>query len=160
LTRRELLLGCATAVVAAAVVHPFSGPPDAKGSYPVSRTEREWLVRLSPEQFWILRKQGTEPAWTSSLLHEARKGTFSCVGCANPLFSSATKYDSGTGWPSFWDYLPGAVMTQQDKGMFGERVEVHCARCGGHLGHVFEDGPPPTYLRYCMNGAVLSFAAG
>jgi peptide-methionine (R)-S-oxide reductase len=120
-------------------------------------TEAEWRERLTPEQFNILREEGTERPWTSSLLEEKRDGTFLCVGCDNPLFSSATKYDSGTGWPSFFDVLEGAFETRRDFKLIWPRTEYHCARCGGHHGHVFDDGPKPTGLRYCNNGAVLKF---
>ena len=105
----------------------------------------------------MLRREGTEPPFTSPLLHEKRAGMFHCAGCALPLYSSRTKYDSGTGWPSFWDHLPHAIQTREDDSLGMVRTEVHCSQCGGHLGHVFPDGPPPTGLRYCMNGVALSF---
>jgi peptide-methionine (R)-S-oxide reductase len=120
-------------------------------------TDNEWFKRLKPQQYQVLRKHGTEMAGTSPLLHEKRKGVFHCAGCDLALFSSDTKFESGTGWPSFYRPLPDAVETKKDRSLFMTRTEVHCARCLGHLGHVFEDGPPPTGLRYCMNGVALTF---
>ena len=121
------------------------------------KTEDEWRTTLSPEQFHVLREHGTERAGTSPLNYEKRTGTFVCAGCGQPLFSSETKFESGTGWPSFWAPLEHAVGTATDETFFMTRTEVHCAQCGGHLGHVFPDGPPPTGLRYCMNGIALEF---
>jgi peptide-methionine (R)-S-oxide reductase len=112
---------------------------------------------LGPQRYHILREAGTEPPFTSPLLKEHRRGTFTCAGCALPLFNSATKFESGTGWPSFWKVLPHAVVERSDRSLMMERTEVLCARCGGHLGHVFDDGPRPTGLRYCMNGLALNF---
>lgn len=126
-------------------------------SFEFTLTDEEWRARLSPEAYQVLRHEATERAGSSPLDSEKRAGTFHCAGCELPLFSSATKYDSGTGWPSFWQPLDDAVRTKPDPGIFGDRVEVHCRRCGGHLGHVFEDGPQPTGLRYCMNGVALAF---
>jgi peptide-methionine (R)-S-oxide reductase len=120
-------------------------------------TDAEWRQRLSPQAYDVLRKYGTERAGTSALTHEKRKGTFACAGCDLPLFSSDTKFESGTGWPSFYQPLPSAIGTQQDRAYFMTRTEVHCSRCLGHLGHVFDDGPPPTGLRYCMNGVAMKF---
>jgi peptide-methionine (R)-S-oxide reductase len=122
-------------------------------------TDADWRKRLTPEQYYVLRKHGTERAGSSPLDHEKRKGTFDCAACALPLFSSETKFDSGTGWPSFYQPLPDAVATKTDRSFFMTRTEVHCRRCLGHLGHVFDDGPPPTDLRYCMNGVALKFVA-
>jgi len=125
--------------------------------FTVSKTEQEWREALTPEQFEVLRRHGTEPRGASPLNYEKRDGTFSCAGCGQPLFSADTKYESGTGWPSFWAALEQAVDTTTDRSFGMKRTEVHCARCGGHLGHVFPDGPPPTGMRYCMNGAALQF---
>jgi peptide-methionine (R)-S-oxide reductase len=122
-------------------------------------SDAEWKKRLSPAAYDVMRREGTERAGTSPLNHEKRKGTFACAGCDLPLFSSDTKFESGTGWPSFYAPLPGAVETKTDRTFFMARTEVHCARCVGHLGHVFKDGPPPTGLRYCMNGVALKFEA-
>jgi peptide-methionine (R)-S-oxide reductase len=124
---------------------------------PSRKTDDQWRAELTPEQFRVLREHGTEPRGASPLNKEAREGTFHCAGCGKPLFSSSTKYESGTGWPSFWTPLPEAVGTTTDRSYGMTRNEVHCAECGGHLGHVFPDGPQPTGERYCMNGAALKF---
>ena len=124
----------------------------------IDKSDAEWQASLSPEAYHVLREHGTERAGTSPLNHEKRKGTFSCAGCGKELFASDTKYESGTGWPSFYAPIAeDAVGTKDDRSWFMRRTEVHCADCGGHLGHVFPDGPRPTGLRYCMNGAALSF---
>ena len=120
-------------------------------------TEAEWRTKLTPAQFSVLRKHGTERPFTSPLNDEKRKGTFACAGCDLPLFSSDTKFDSGTGWPSFWQPLANAIGSTEDRSLMMLRTEVHCNRCGGHQGHVFDDGPKPTGLRYCINGVSLSF---
>ena len=134
------------------------GPKDqADENFPVRKADAEWRKQLTPESYHVLREHGTERAGTSPLDHEKRKGTFVCMGCDKKLFASDAKFNSGTGWPSFFDPLPGAVATTEDTKFFMRRVEVHCADCGGHLGHVFEDGPKPTGLRYCMNGVSLKF---
>ncbi len=125
--------------------------------FEVEHTEAEWRKLLSPEQFSVLRQEGTERAFTSPLNHEKRKGIFACAGCQLALFASATKFDSGTGWPSFWQPLDHAVETTVDRSFGWTRTAVECRRCGGHLGHVFDDGPQPTGLRYCMNGVALVF---
>jgi len=135
----------------------FGRTPDAEGDYPVKKTEAEWQATLSPDQYRVLRRHGTEPPGSSPLNKEHRHGTFVCAACGHPLFDSATKFDSGTGWPSFWEPLPEAVGTSEDRTLFMARTEVHCANCGGHLGHVFDDGPQPTGQRYCMNGVSLGF---
>ncbi|GAP97630.1 peptide-methionine (R)-S-oxide reductase MsrB [Leptolyngbya sp. NIES-2104] len=125
--------------------------------FEINKTEDEWKETLNPDQFRVLRQHGTERAGTSPLDKEYSKGTFACAGCGTPLFSSETKFNSGTGWPSFYAPLEEAIETNVDRSLFMTRVEVHCAKCGGHLGHVFEDGPRPTGLRYCMNGVALEF---
>lgn len=127
--------------------------------FEVNHTDAQWKALLSPQQYEVLRKGGTERPFTSALNDEKHKGIFSCAGCALDLFSSSTKFDSGTGWPSFWKPLDHAVGENRDSSFGMERVEVHCRRCGGHLGHVFKDGPPPTGLRYCINGVALNFKA-
>jgi len=126
-------------------------------TYPVNKSEAEWKKELDPLQYHVLREHGTERAGTSPLDREKRQGDFRCAGCGEPLFESAKKFDSGTGWPSFWAPKDGAVGTSTDRKFFMTRTEVHCAKCGGHLGHVFPDGPAPTGQRYCMNGAALKF---
>ena len=161
-TRRSVLLGGGAAVAGLAAIGAASiwgGGPSraAEGGFEVSLSEAEWRERLTPDQFAVLREEGTEPPGSSPLDREHREGTFLCAGCANPVFSSEAKYDSRTGWPSFWEPLPGAVATSTDYKLIYPRTEVHCARCGGHLGHVFEDGPEPTGLRYCMNGVAMTF---
>jgi peptide-methionine (R)-S-oxide reductase len=125
--------------------------------FPVQKSEEEWRKELDPAQFHVLRKHGTERAGTSPLNNEHRVGTFVCAGCGEPLFASDTKFESGTGWPSFFDPMPGKVATSTDRSFFMTRTEAHCAKCGGHLGHVFPDGPQPTGQRYCMNGAAMKF---
>jgi peptide-methionine (R)-S-oxide reductase len=126
-------------------------------TFPIQKSDDEWRKSLDPLQYQVLRKHGTERAGTSPLNNEKRKGAFRCAGCGEPLFDSGTKFESGTGWPSFWEPLPGAVGTSADRSFFMTRTEAHCAKCGGHLGHVFPDGPQPTGQRYCMNGAALTF---
>jgi peptide-methionine (R)-S-oxide reductase len=126
--------------------------------FPVERSEEEWRAQLSPEQYRVLRKHGTERAGTSPLDKEYRPGTFHCAACGQALFKSDTKFNSRTGWPSFFAPIEGAVATQTDRSLFMTRTEVHCSRCGGHLGHVFDDGPQPTGQRYCMNGVAMTFA--
>jgi peptide-methionine (R)-S-oxide reductase len=127
------------------------------GKFEVTHTDAEWLAILGPDAYHIMREQGTEAPGSSPLLNEHRVGTFACAGCALPLFDSATKYDSGTGWPSFYGVLPNAVGELTDTSFGMDRTEIHCRRCGGHLGHKFDDGPPPTGLRYCMDGLALKF---
>lgn len=126
-------------------------------TYPVTRTEAEWRALLTPEQYHVMREHGTERPGSCALLHEKRAGSFKCAGCGQPLFRSTLKFESGTGWPSFNDPVPGSVETTQDRSWGMVRTEVHCAGCGSHLGHVFPDGPPPTGLRYCINGVALEF---
>ena len=155
LNRRQLLGAAGVGAVALLVLRvPASARP---GRFEVSRSPAEWRKRLGSERYAILREGATERAGTSPLDKEKRKGLFACAGCGLPLFSSAAKFDSGTGWPSFFRPLANAVVTRSDRSLLMERTEVLCRRCGGHLGHVFEDGPKPTGLRYCMNGLALRF---
>ena len=126
-------------------------------TFEVTLSDETWRTKLTPAQYAVLRDHGTERAGSSPLDKEKRAGIFACAGCDLPLFSSEAKYDSGTGWPSFYKPLDNAVATSVDRSFFMTRTEVHCRRCGGHLGHVFDDGPPPTGLRYCMNGVALKF---
>ena len=148
-----------TALAALVVAGP-AAVRAASAAIRVSHTDAEWRKLLSPEAYDVLRHEGTERAFSSPLDEEKRPGTYSCAGCDLPLFSSKTKFDSGTGWPSFWAPLPNAVGTKSDTSLFMARTEVHCSRCEGHLGHVFDDGPKPTGLRYCMNGVALRFRPG
>jgi peptide-methionine (R)-S-oxide reductase len=129
-------------------------------SFGVTHTDAQWHQRLDPRQYAVLREEGTERPFSSALDREHRAGRFACAGCATQLFSSATKFDSGTGWPSFWRPLPHAVVEREDHSFGVSRTEVHCHQCGGHLGHVFDDGPKPTGLRYCMNGVAMTFQPG
>lgn len=135
-----------------------ANPETLKGKFEITKTEAEWRKLLTPEQFYVLRQQGTERAGTSPLDKEYRQGVFSCAACQLPLFKSATKFNSGTGWPSFYAAIADATKTTTDTAFLMTRVEVHCRRCGGHLGHVFDDGPAPTGDRYCMNGVALKFS--
>jgi peptide-methionine (R)-S-oxide reductase len=155
--RAFLLAGTAATVGVAMGWRRSQADPAPAGTFEVSHTEEEWRHLLTPAQFRVLREQGTEAPWTSPLDHESRPGTYTCAGCALPLFDARTKFDSGTGWPSFWQPLSHAIATTSDRSFLMERTEVHCIRCGGHLGHVFDDGPRPTGLRYCMNGAAMTF---
>jgi len=155
---RRVLLSAAAGLAAGWL--SLSGKAQAEkaaGKFPVEKTPEEWKRQLTPAQYHILREEGTEPAFSSPLNKEHRKGTFACVGCDQALFASETKFDSGTGWPSFYDHLPNAIGTTTDRSYFMVRTAVHCSRCGGHLGHVFNDGPKPTSLRYCMDGLALNF---
>lgn len=157
-TKRAFLISATTAVAGVAVFKfGTSGVTAGEKTFEVSLSEAEWRKRLTPAQFAVLREHGTERSWTSPLDNEKRAGVFQCAGCELALFDASTKYDSGTGWPSFSDHLPNAIGTSIDKSFFSVRTEVHCRRCGGHLGHVFEDGPKPTGLRYCMNGVAMTF---
>ncbi|WP_296618801.1 peptide-methionine (R)-S-oxide reductase MsrB [Rhizorhabdus sp.] len=153
---RRMLLGAGVVTVIGAALggRAFSAPGKR---FAVTMSEAEWRKKLSPAAYAVLREQATERAYTSPLDKEKRSGTFVCAGCDLPLFSSLTKFDSGTGWPSFFRPLPGAVGTTTDYKIGYPRTEVHCSRCGGHLGHVFDDGPPPTGKRYCMNGVAMRF---
>jgi peptide-methionine (R)-S-oxide reductase len=154
---RRSLIGWLGAVTALPLIAACS---EQAAAFPLRHDDAEWRKLLTPSQFYILRQQGTERPFTSALLGEHRHGRFVCAADGNPLFASATKYDSGTGWPSFWKPLTGAIGTSRDLSIGEVRTEVHCARCGGHLGHVFDDGPRPTGLRYCMNGDAMKFRAG
>lgn len=154
MNRRQLLIGASGLLVSSLL------PAFAKGNNrvaPLVKSKSEWKALLPADRYAILFEAGTEPAGASPLDREKRAGTFICAACYLPLFDSATKYDSGTGWPSFYDYLPGALLTETDFKLIWPRTEYHCARCGGHQGHVFDDGPKPTGLRYCNNGLALQF---
>ena len=155
---RRTILGAGLTVTVAAIIgeRAISAP---KQSFAYTLSDAEWRKKLSPRAYQVLRHEDTERPFTSPLNKEHRAGTFTCAGCALPLFASSTKFESGTGWPSFYQPLPRAVGTRTDRTLGMARTEVHCSRCGGHLGHVFDDGPPPTGLRYCMNGASLAFVA-
>ena len=153
---RSALLGGSIAALAALTLKPHRIRA-AGESFEVTLSDDEWRKRLSPARFEILRRAGTEQPWSSLLEYEHRRGIYSCAGCDLALFSSTTKFESGTGWPSFYAPLPNAVRTKSDYSLIEPRTEVHCRRCGGHLGHVFDDGPKPTGLRYCMNGLALLF---
>ncbi|MCB2117545.1 MAG: peptide-methionine (R)-S-oxide reductase MsrB [Rhodobacteraceae bacterium] len=153
MTRRTLLAGGGAAL---GLFAAGSGSRAAE-TFEITKTEAEWRALLTPAQFRVLREADTERPFTSPLNEEHRAGTFHCAGCDLPLYASSAKYDSGTGWPSFFEPLAGAVGTEADWSLLGRRTEVHCRRCGGHLGHVFDDGPQPTGKRYCMNGVALVF---
>jgi peptide-methionine (R)-S-oxide reductase len=155
-SRRELIggFGCA----AAAYTLLAGVPSTAQQRFRVVKTVAQWRQQLGPDRYEILREAGTERPFSSPLNNEHRRGTFLCAGCRQPLFGSSTKFDSGTGWPSFYRALPGAIVTRADHSLFMQRTEVLCGNCGGHLGHVFPDGPKPTGLRYCMNGLAMIFA--
>ena len=154
---RRTFVGLAGMASAGLLLFGRSAGSAASLHFAVNRTPTQWRQQLGAQRYEVLRDAATEPPFSSPLLKEHRKGTFVCAGCANALYSSATKFESGTGWPSFWKPLAHAVVTKTDHKLLMERTEVLCARCGGHLGHVFDDGPKPTGLRYCMNGLALSF---
>ena len=156
ISRRHLLAGAAGGAALPFLARAASNGP----AFEVVHTQSEWKKLLTARQFQVLRLSATEAPFSSPLLEEHRKGLFTCAGCDRDLYSSTTKYESETGWPSFWQPLPGAVGTTRDISLGDDRTAVHCSRCGGHLGHVFQDGPRPTGLRYCMNGVALTFRPG
>ena len=156
--RRLLLAGAGALALIAGMRWLRATDVEAATSFEVQKSDSEWRALLSKAQYEVLRLHRTETPGSSPLNHEKRKGVFACAGCDLPLFSSDTKYDSRTGWPSFFKPLDNSIGTTVDKSLFMTRTEVHCRRCGGHLGHVFEDGPPPTGLRYCINGVALTFS--
>jgi peptide-methionine (R)-S-oxide reductase len=150
--RRHLLTHVLAGLIGGGLIEPMSA-----FGYEVTKSDAEWKTQLSPAAYEVLRHEATEAPFSSPLNNEHRKGIFACAGCALDLYSSETKFDSGTGWPSFWKPLDNAVLTKVDNSLFMTRTEVHCRRCGGHLGHVFDDGPRPTGLRYCMDGVAMVF---
>ena len=154
--RRSFVAGLVASAALPALAACGSDPA-AAATFPVRYSDAEWRRRLTPAQFHVLREEGTERPGSSPLLKEHRRGTFVCAADGHPLFASATKFESGTGWPSFYRPLAGGIGTTRDRSLGMLRTEVHCARCGGHLGHVFDDGPAPTGLRYCMNGVAMQF---
>ena len=153
--RRSQFVTAIAATLAATATARASAP------YAVTHTDAQWRKLLGPDRYYILRENGTEPAFSSPLIKESRAGVYHCAACDLAVFSSKTKYDSGDGWPSFWSVLPHATLTRMDYELALEpRTEVHCKRCGSHLGHIFDDGPPPTHLRYCIDGLALRFIPG
>lgn len=155
--RRSFLSLAGIGAAAMALFGCRGGQADAAERFPVSKSDADWRAQLGPAAYAVLRRESTERPYSSPLNGEKRAGTFACKGCDQPLFASRTKFESGTGWPSFWAPLPNAVGTKTDRAMLMARTEVHCDRCGGHLGHVFDDGPRPTGKRYCMNGVAMTF---
>ena len=158
--RRRFLALSAAGFAGVALWGCRGAPARAAEHYPVTLTDAQWRRKLSPAAYDVLRQEGTEAPYTSPLNNEHRAGLFACAACSAPLYASHTKFDSGTGWPSFWAPLPHRVLTRDDTTLGMTRTEVHCARCGGHLGHVFDDGPKPTGKRYCMNGVAMTFRPG
>jgi len=162
--RRNFLLSTAGALAVLSggslILRGRAGPNASAEEFEITKTEEEWRRVLSPHQYAVLREEDTEPAFSSPLNEEKRAGIFHCAGCDLSVYSSEAKYESGTGWPSFWKSLPNAIGTKEDNTFFMTRVECHCRRCGGHLGHIFDDGPPPTGKRHCLNGIALTFKPG
>lgn len=158
MNRRVFGVTALTGLVAG--LFPARPAPAAEGTFEVTRSDDEWRAMLSDLEYKVMRREGTERAGSSPLDREKRAGVFHCRGCDLALYASAAKYDSGTGWPSFWQSLPGAIGTKDDRSLFALRTECHCRRCGSHLGHIFDDGPPPTGKRHCLNGVSLVFKAG
>lgn len=156
-SRRTFSLATVSTVAATLLSRQAAASDSPKGAFPVQKSDEEWQKILTKEQYYVLRKHGTERAFTSPLDKNYKAGEYHCAGCGTLLFTSDTKFDSGTGWPSFFKPVDGAIGTTTDRSFFMTRTEVHCATCGGHLGHVFPDGPQPTGLRYCMNGVALKF---
>ena len=161
ITKRQFLYSGASIAALAGLGAAFGvnlgRSEESAETFEVTKTEEEWRALLTEDQYAVLREEGTERPWTSELLDEKRKGAFHCAGCDLPLFPSETKFDSGTGWPSFWEEIKGNVAFKEDNSLFMKRTEEHCRRCGGHLGHLFDDGPEPTGLRHCINGVALVF---
>ena len=155
--RRQILTGAGALTLAGMFGARVAANPHAAGPFEVDLDTAQWRERLTPQEFHILREAGTERAFTSPLNEEKRRGVYRCAGCSNRVYTSATKFESGTGWPSFYEAVEGSVGCAEDKSLFMTRTEVHCGRCGGHLGHVFDDGPEPTGKRHCINGAALDF---
>lgn len=155
-SRRSFLSYLGLGTAAGTLAACGASPAEAKG-FPINRSEAEWRKRLNLQQFSVLRQEATERPFSSPLNKEHRTGTFACAGCGNALYASKTKFDSGTGWPSFWQALPGAIGTETDRKLLFARTEAHCADCGGHLGHIFDDGPKPTGKRHCINGVAMTF---